>query len=165
MTRRSLDDARQITSVLQSRISDRVSLDPVGDTFAEWTPTVDNPQWQAYLSTLAQAADDRRNQLGRAAATDTPAWAIEALGPPPLPDRPAERAGWEKRAASVAAYRELVAHTDESDPLGSAAQARPRRDLRRLASRLASPRPARSRSRRGRDVHRPAPAADPCLRA
>ena len=60
MTRRSLDDARQITSVLHSRISDRVSLDPVGDTFADWTPTVEDPQWQTYLNTLARAADDRR---------------------------------------------------------------------------------------------------------
>jgi len=118
VTRRSLDDARQITSVLHTRISDRVSLDPVGDTFAAWTPSVDNPQWQAYLTTLAQAADDRRNQLGRAAATDPPAWATETLGRPPSPDRPVERTGWEKRAASVAAYREMVGHHDESDPLG-----------------------------------------------
>ena len=118
VTQRGLDDARQVTSVLHSRISDRVSLDPVGDTFAAWTPSVDNPQWQTYLTTLAQAADDRRNQLGRAAAIDLPAWATETLGPPPLPDRPVERAAWEKRAASVAAYRELVGHHDESDPLG-----------------------------------------------
>lgn len=34
-------------SVLRSRISDRVSLDPVGNTFTEWTPTVNDPQWQA----------------------------------------------------------------------------------------------------------------------
>jgi hypothetical protein len=118
VTRRSLDDARQISSVLQSRISDRVNLDPVGDTFAEWTPTVNDPQWQHYLTTLASAADDRRRDLGRAAATDAPIWAVEALGKPPAPDHPAERATWEKRAASVAAYRELVGHDDNSDPLG-----------------------------------------------
>jgi hypothetical protein len=118
VTRRSLDDARQITSVLQSRISDRVSLDPVGDTFTEWTPTVNDPQWQAYLTTLARAADDRRRDLGQAAATDAPSWAVEALGTPPAPDRAEDRAAWRERAASVAAYRELVGHSDESDPLG-----------------------------------------------
>lgn len=118
VTRRSLDDARQITNVLQSRMSDRVSLDPVGDTFAEWTPTVDHPQWQQYLTTLARAADDRRNELGRTVAADPPGWAVEALGMPPGPDRTAERVSWEKQAASVAAYRELAAHDDETDPLG-----------------------------------------------
>ena len=97
---------------------DRVSLDPVGDTFAEWTPTVDDPQWQQYLTTLARAADDRRNELGRAVAADPPSWAIEALGRPPAPDRPAERIEWENSAASVATYRELVGHDDQADPLG-----------------------------------------------
>ena len=62
---RSLDDARQITNVLHTRITDRVDLDPIGNTFAEWTPKVDDPQWQEYLTTLARAADDRRDELGR----------------------------------------------------------------------------------------------------
>jgi hypothetical protein len=79
VTRRSLDDARQITSVLHSRISDRVSLDPTGDTFAAWTPTVDDPQWQDYLATLARIADERRSDLGRKAAIEGPVWAVEAL--------------------------------------------------------------------------------------
>jgi hypothetical protein len=118
VTERSLDDARQITSVLHSRISDRVSLDPVGDAFADWTPTVDDPQWQAYLTTLASAADDRLRDLGRQAAVDTPSWALEALGAPPAADRVQDRAAWEKRAASVATFREMAGHTDESDPLG-----------------------------------------------
>jgi hypothetical protein len=118
VTRRSLDDARQITSVLQSRISDRVSLDPVGDTFAEWTPTVTDPQWQTYLTTLARAADDRRRDLGQTAATNPPVWAVEALGAPPAAEHAEDRAAWEKCAGSVAAYRELVGHSDESDPLG-----------------------------------------------
>ena len=118
VTQRSLDDARQITSVLHSRISDRVSLDPVGDTFAEWTPSVEDPQWQDYLTTLARAADERRRDLGRQAATDAPIWAVEALGAPPAPDRAEDRAAWEERAASVATYREMVGHDDESDPLG-----------------------------------------------
>jgi hypothetical protein len=118
VAQRSLDDARQITSVLHSRISDRVSLDPLGDTFADWTPTVDDPQWQTYLTTLAGAADDRRRDLGRKTATDAPIWAVEAFGVPPAPDRAEERAAWEDRAASVATYREMIGHDEKSDPLG-----------------------------------------------
>ncbi len=115
---RSLDDARQISNVLHTRINDRVDLSPLGNTFAEWTPAVDDPQWKDYLTILARAADDRRIELGRAVAADPPRWALEALGAPPAPDRPVERAGWEQRAASVVAYRDLVGHDDEADPLG-----------------------------------------------
>ena len=118
VTRRSLDDARQVTSVLHTRISDTVGLDPVGETFADWTPKVDDPQWQTYLKTLADAADKRRNQLGQAATVDPPAWAVEALGPPPPENQPLERTSWKKHVASVAAFRELVGHDDETDALG-----------------------------------------------
>jgi len=118
ISRRSLDDARQITNVLHTRITDRVDLDPIGNTFAEWTPKVDDPEWQEYLTTLARAADDRRNELGRSVAADPPRWAVEALGMPPASDSPTERISWETRAGSVAAYRELTDHTDEADPLG-----------------------------------------------
>jgi hypothetical protein len=118
VTQRPLDDARQITSVLHSRISDRVDIDPVGDTFAEWTPTVEDPQWQTYLRTLAGAADEHRRDLGRQAATDAPIWAVEALGAPPTQDHVEDRTDWLKRAATVATYRELVGHDDQSDALG-----------------------------------------------
>ena len=123
VTRRTLDDARQITGVLHTRISDRVSLDPTGDTFSEWIPKVADPQWQTYLTTLAATADERRNELGRAAAADPPNWAVQALGAPPTQDHVKARAAWEDRAASIAAYRELVGHEDEADPLGPAPKA------------------------------------------
>ena len=74
------------------RRRDRVSLDPVGDTFVAWTPTVENGQWQDYLTTLEKIADERRSDLGRQAATDAPDWAVEALGSPPSPDRAEDRA-------------------------------------------------------------------------
>ena len=118
VTQRSLEDARQITSVLHSRVSDRASLDPVGDSFADWTPTIENRQWQTYLTALAAAADERRRELGRETATGTPAWVVETLGAPPTADHVQDRTDWEKRAASVASYREMVGRDDESDPLG-----------------------------------------------
>ena len=37
---------------------------------------------------------------------------------PPAPDQVEARSAWEERAASVAAYRELVGHDNEADPLG-----------------------------------------------
>ena len=104
--------------MVHSRISDRVRLDPIGDTFADWTPTVDDSQWQTYLKKLAEAADKRREQLGQAAAVDPPAWAVEALGPPPPLNQTLERDDWEEDAASVAVYRELVGYDDETDALG-----------------------------------------------
>ena len=79
---------------------------------------MDDPQWQAYLTTLARAADERRRDLGRQAATDAPIWAVEALEAPPAAGsrRGSHRLG--KRAAAVATYREMVGHDHESDPLG-----------------------------------------------
>jgi hypothetical protein len=47
-----------------------------------------------------------------------PLWVVEALGAPSAPDNTDDRAAWEKRAGSVATYREMVGHNDESDPLG-----------------------------------------------
>ncbi len=81
--RRSLDNARQITNVLHRRITETTTLDPVGDSYAEWVPQVDDPQWRAYLTTLATAADDRRVELGEQVAVEQPQWALEALGPLP----------------------------------------------------------------------------------
>ena len=81
-------------------------------------PEVADPQWQTYLTTLAGSADDRRSQLGRDVAATVPVWAVEVLGAPPSPDEGEARSAWEERAASVAAYRELVGHDDEADALG-----------------------------------------------
>lgn len=52
-----------------------------------------------------------------------PIWAVEALGAPPTQDHVKARAAWEDRAASIAAYRELAGHDDETDPLGPAPKA------------------------------------------
>ena len=41
------------------------------------------PEWNDDLAALAAAANQRAAELGRAAAADPPAWAVEALGPVP----------------------------------------------------------------------------------
>jgi hypothetical protein len=74
VTCRPLTDARQITNVLHHRITETTALDPVGTTYAEWVPAVDDPQWRTYLATLAAAADARRVELGQATAEEAPQW-------------------------------------------------------------------------------------------
>jgi hypothetical protein len=68
VTDKSLDGARQITNVIHHRITETTTLDPIGTTYADWVPAVDDPQWHTYLATLAAAADARRAELGRATA-------------------------------------------------------------------------------------------------
>jgi AAA domain-containing protein len=122
ITSRPLDDARQISNLIHHRISETVSLDPAGDRYADWVPTVDNPAYQNYLRHLASAADQRRDELGRHVAERQPQWAIEAFGPVPTDD--AARHAWEERAAAVAAHRELTDHDDETSALGAAPKTR-----------------------------------------
>ncbi len=119
--RRSLDDARQLTNVIHRRITETTSLDPIGLSYVDWVPSVDDPQWSAYLTTLAQAADERRAGLGRQVADEAPQWAVEALGPVPADDD--ARRKWREKAASAAAHRELVGHDDPADALGPAPKA------------------------------------------
>jgi hypothetical protein len=116
---RPLDGARNVTNVLYRRIADQHRFDPGGQTWADWTPNVDNPEWRRYLATLACAADARARELGREVAGQAPGWAVDALGAPPKDEL--ARGEWEQRAATVAAYRELAGHDDPAD--GDAADA------------------------------------------
>jgi len=127
VTSRPLDDARQLTNVIHHRIAGATTLDPIGDTYTDWTPKVDDPQWQRYRSSLAEAADTRRRELGRDVAREQPQWAVEAFGP--LPEDEIDRRSWHHKAGVVAAHRELVGHDDAASALGAApeAGARPRR--------------------------------------
>jgi len=120
VTSRPLDGARQVANVLHHRITDTVTLDPVGDTYADWVPQVDDPQWRAYLAVLASDADARRAELGDQVAAEPPQWAVEAFGP--VPEDEAERGAWERRAGAVAAHRELTGYDDPASALGSASK-------------------------------------------
>jgi len=117
---RSFDGLRNLSNGIYSRIrhdyADR--LDPVGESFTDWAPRVDNPEWATYLATLAEAADQRATELGQVVAEQAAPWAVEAFGP--VPEAHEERAAWERQAGAVAAVRELAAHADEVDALGPA---------------------------------------------
>jgi hypothetical protein len=118
VTCRPLTGARQLTNVIHHRIADTVPLDPVGDTYGEWVPKVEDPQWQTYLATLADTADQRRMELGDQVASELPQWAVEALGP--LPEDADARDTWKAKAGAVAAHRELTGHEDQEAALGPA---------------------------------------------
>jgi conjugative relaxase-like TrwC/TraI family protein len=110
VTSRELTDARSLASVLHERITNTTDLHPQGDTYADWTPKVDDRAWQAHLDDLATLADRRRAQLGHQVAEDRPQWAIEALGR--VPEDTMDRRTWTERAGAVAAHRELTDHGD-----------------------------------------------------
>jgi hypothetical protein len=118
---RPLAGARNTTNVLYARLADDRRFDPIGTGWSDWIPRIDNPDWRDYLQDLAAAADRRVTELGRATAADPPAWAVEALGPPP--PEGVERTEWEHHAGIVAAYRELRGHDDPGEALGPAPQA------------------------------------------
>jgi hypothetical protein len=61
--------------------------------------------------------DDRTRRLGQHTARTAPAWAIQALGP--VPANPAARQDWARKAASIAAYREMYGYDHPGDPIGS----------------------------------------------
>jgi hypothetical protein len=117
VTARHLEDARQLTNVLHHRITASVPLDPIGDRFSDWVPRAVPEQWTAYLAELAAAADAKTTGLARAIADNPPAWARHAFGP--VPEDATQRENWARRAAVVAAHREICGHDDPATALGS----------------------------------------------
>jgi conjugative relaxase-like TrwC/TraI family protein len=117
---RSLDGARSLTNVIHGRIRDDYQdcLDPVGSSWADWTPHTGIDDWDRYLASLAEAADQRANQLGRELADDPPSWLTAAIGE--VPQEPEEQDTWREKAATLAAWRESHAHDDPEDALGPA---------------------------------------------
>jgi conjugative relaxase-like TrwC/TraI family protein len=115
---RDLAGARDIASVLDTRIRQRVDplLPQPQGPWAERVPHLPDPDRRAYLAEIAVMMDDRKQRLGQHAAQIAPAWAVTALGP--VPDDAAVRPGWERKASSIAAYREMFGHDHPDDPIG-----------------------------------------------
>ncbi len=118
ITCRDLVDARDIASVLDARIRQRVHplLPQPQGPWASRVPQLSDRERQAYLDQIAAMMEDRKQRLGQHAAQTTPAWTITALGP--LPGNPAARREWEHKAASLAAYREMYGYEHPDDPIG-----------------------------------------------
>ena len=115
---RDLGGARDIASVLDTRIRQRIDplLPQPQDPWTERIPHLPDPDHRAYLAEIAAMMDSRKQRLGHHAAQTTPVWAITALGP--VPDDAATRQEWERRASSIAAYREMYGYDQPDDPIG-----------------------------------------------
>jgi hypothetical protein len=68
------------------------------------------------VAEIAALMDARKDRIGEHAAGHALPWATGALGP--VPGHPVDRLDWQRRAASVGAYRELSGYDDPSDPIG-----------------------------------------------
>jgi hypothetical protein len=60
--------------------------------------------------------DARKKRLGVHAADSALPWAVSALGP--VPEHPVARLDWQRRATSIAAWRELSGYHQPADPIG-----------------------------------------------
>ena len=60
--------------------------------------------------------DARKDRIGEHAADHALPWAITALGP--VPGHPLGRLDWQKRAASIGAWRELSGYQHPTEPIG-----------------------------------------------
>jgi hypothetical protein len=115
VTARDFAGARELSNVIYRRITNTVRLEPVGDSYTDWLPKVDDPQWSIYLQSLANTADQRRRELGEEQAENPQQWAVEAFGP--VPEEAEARNEWIRRAAVVAAHRELTGYDDDTTAL------------------------------------------------
>jgi hypothetical protein len=115
---RPLTGARDVARVLHGRVRilTRGAQPEVGRSWAERVPEVADPEVGRYMRDLAEAIDARTERLGQHVAETAPLWATQTLGP--VPEDPAARAGWEKRAATMAAYREMWGYDNPGDPIG-----------------------------------------------
>jgi hypothetical protein len=115
---RNLAGARDIPAVIDARIRSQAGA-LVPRPTSSWStsvPATADPDRHAYLAEIAALMDARKERLGQHAAEHHLAWAVGALGQ--VPDDPGERLEWQRRAASIGAWRELSGHRDPTDPIG-----------------------------------------------
>ena len=115
---RDLAGSRDVPAVIDARIRYRFGClvpRPAGPWSAQ-VPEIPDPDRRAYLTQIAALMDARKDRLGDHAADHAPPWAITALGP--VPAHPLDRLDWQRRAASIGAWRELSGHYDPADPIG-----------------------------------------------
>jgi conjugative relaxase-like TrwC/TraI family protein len=113
-----LTGARDIPAVVDARIRRRHGgLTPQpAPAWSAQIPETDHPERARFLIQLAAAMDDRSRRIGEHAAATSRPWAVAALGD--VPDDPAARLDWQRKAAAIGAYRELSGHDHPDDPIG-----------------------------------------------
>jgi hypothetical protein len=114
---RDLAGVRDVASVVDARIRRRLAgMVPLPQP--PWSARVPRVRaaHQAYVQELASAMDARKDRIGEHAVEHEPEWAIRALGP--VPDEPLDRLAWQRKAASIGAYRELSGFDHPVDAIG-----------------------------------------------
>ena len=115
---RDLAGSRDIAAVIDARLRHRLGTLvplPPGPWSAQ-VPAIADPDRRAYVAEIAALMDARKDRIGEHAADHAPPWAMTALGP--VPGHPLDRLDWQRRAASIGAWRELSGYDHPADPIG-----------------------------------------------
>jgi hypothetical protein len=118
ISERDLAGARDLPSVIDARIRHRLGCLvplPAGPWSAQ-VPAIADPGRRAYAAQIAALMDARKDRIGEHAADHALPWAVTALGP--VPGHPLDRLDWQKRAASIGAWRELSGYHHPTEPIG-----------------------------------------------
>ncbi len=115
---RDLAGSRDVPAVLDARIRSRLgSLVPLPPRpWSAQVPALADPDRRAYITEIAALMDARKDRIGEHAAEHALPWAVAALGP--VPAHPLDRLDWQKRAASIGAWRELSGYHHPAEPIG-----------------------------------------------
>jgi hypothetical protein len=118
VSERDLNGARDVAAVIDARIRRRTgTLLPLpAPPWSARPPAVTDPKRRAYAGQIAELMDARKERIGEHAAASSLPWAVSALGP--VPADPLPRLDWQRRAASIGAYRELSGYNHPADPIG-----------------------------------------------
>ena len=115
---RDLAGARDLTAVIDARLRRRTGSlvpSPAG-SWSEQVPAIADPERRAYAAEIAAMMDARKDRIGEHAAEHALPWAMNTLGP--VPAHPLDRLDWQRRAASIGAWRELSGYGHPADPIG-----------------------------------------------
>ena len=115
---RDLAGARDLAAVIDARLRCRIGavVPALAGPWSAQVPAIADPERRAYAAQIAAMMDARKDRIGEYAAEHALPWAVAALGP--VPEASLDRLDWQKRAASIGAWRELSGHRDPADPIG-----------------------------------------------
>jgi hypothetical protein len=115
---RDLAGSRDLAAVIDARLRHRLgSLVPLPSRpWSAQVSAIADPERRAYATEIAAIMDARKDRIGEHAAERALPWAVNTLGP--VPGHPLDRLDWQRRAASIGAWRELSGYDHPADPIG-----------------------------------------------
>ena len=122
---RDLAGARDLAAVIDARLRYGLgaTVPAAAGPWSAQVPPIADPERRAFAAQIAALMEARKDRIGEHAAEHPPPWAVSALGP--VPDHPQNRLDWQRRAASIGAYRELSGYDHPADPIGAEPAAAP----------------------------------------